>query len=153
MFRWLKRQKKEERICGDAVDLVHEKDVSATRFNNFVPSKYYGIFVHGTDIRAGYCDLRLGMNEELYYAGNIGYHIEAERRGHGYAYAACMMLFDIARKEGMEELIITCSPDNTPSRKTLERLNGTFMETTDVPPWHWLYKRGEKVKNIYRWKL
>ncbi|MCR5229636.1 MAG: GNAT family N-acetyltransferase [Solobacterium sp.] len=153
MFRWLKRQKNQERISGDTVDLVHEKDVMASRFNNYVASRYYGIYVHGTQIRAGYCDLRLGMNEELYYAGNIGYHIEPAYRGHGYAYEACLMLFDIARQEDMQEIIITCSPENTPSRKTLEKLNGELLETTDVPPSHWLYRRGETVKNIYQWKL
>ena len=53
----------------------------------------------------------------------------------------------------MTELIITCSPDNIPSRRTLEKLGGTLLETANVPEDHWLYQRGEKVKNIYRYDL
>ena len=94
------------------------------------------------------------MNEELYYAGNIGYHILQAYRGHHYAYEACLLLFEIAREEYEQtELIITCSPENTPSRKTLEKLNGELLEVTDVPRNHWLYRQGERVKNIYRYKI
>ena len=53
----------------------------------------------------------------------------------------------------MQELLITCSPDNIASRRTLEKLQGELVETADVPRSHWLYERGETVKNIYRFQL
>lgn len=135
------------------MDLVQEQMDEAEPSNDFVPCYYYGIYVHDTDRRVGYCDLRVGQNEELYYAGNIGYHINRPYRGKHYAYEACRVLFDLAKEKGMEEVIITCSPDNTASRKTLEKLEGTYLETTDVPSDHWLYLRGETVKRIYRYDL
>lgn len=135
------------------VDLVEERRISPSTFNRYVPSIIYGIYRHHSGIRVGNCDLRLGHNDDLYYAGNIGYEIDPPFRGHGYAYEACLLLLDIARKEEMDMVYITCSPDNTPSRKTLEKLKGTYFETTDVPSGHWLYQRGEKVKNIYQWNL
>ena len=49
--------------------------------------------------------------------------------------------------------LLTCSPDNTPSKKTLEKLGGVLKENVDVPAWHWLYKRGETNKNIYYYSL
>ena len=141
------------RVRGPVVDLVEEQVEAADRWNQFVPSYYYGIYVHDTERRVGYCDLRVGKNDELYYAGNIGYRINQPYRGRHYAYEACRMLFALAKKKGMEDLIITCSPDNTASRKTLERLHGTYLETADVPGGHWLYLRGETVKRIYRFDL
>ena len=94
------------------------------------------------------------MNEELYYAGNIGYRIYGGFRGHHYAYEACLLLFQIAKeKYYMDELVITCSPENIPSHKTLEKLNGTLEDVVEVPSWHWLYRRGEKVKEIFRYQL
>ncbi|MCF0109713.1 MAG: GNAT family N-acetyltransferase [Erysipelotrichaceae bacterium] len=101
----------------------------------------------------GYCDLRLGMNEAIYYAGQIGYHVYLPYRGHGYAYQACLIMFQIAKDQGLNELLITCSPDNMASRKTLEKLGGVLEATVDVPKWHWLYRKGEPVKQIYRFKL
>ena len=108
----------------------------------------------GRNEKIGECDLRVGMNDELYYAGNIGYRIYEPYRGHGYAYEAAKMLMRIAREiHGFDEIILTCSPDNIASRKTLEKLGGVLVETVNVPSWHWLYKRGETVKQIWRYDL
>ena len=98
----------------------------------------------------GECDLRLGMDEELYYAGNIGYRIYDGFRGHHYAYHACKLLLQIAKEEyHFRKVIITCSPDNIASDKTIQSLHAELLQTVNVPKHHWLYRRGEKVKNIY----
>lgn len=113
----------------------------------------YDIVLNETSKVIGYCDLRYPHDENHYYFGNIGYRIYAPYRGHNYAYKACLMLFDIAREEGMDYMIITCSPENEASRRICEKLNGRFIEQVDVPEWHQLYRQGEKVKNIYRYDL
>lgn len=152
MFDFLFR--KEKRIEGKEIDLVIENLVEASRSSDECENVYYGIYLHHTGKRIGNCDLRVGMNEELYYAGNIGYRIDPPYRGHHYALQACQLIFDVARNEyDMDRLIITCSPDNTASRKTLEQLHGELLEVTLVPESHWLYKRGETIKNIYEYKL
>jgi predicted acetyltransferase len=142
-----------DRYEGPQIDLVLEQELPYFGDSLDVKTLNYQIVMHGTRQKVGTCDLRVGMNEEVYYAGNIGYRIFEKWRGHGYAYDACLLLFDIAREKGMKELIITCSPDNAPSRKTLEKLGGELVETSEVPVDHWLYKRGETVKNIYRYQL
>ncbi len=105
------------------------------------------------DANVGYCDLRLGHSISLYYYGNIGYHVHPEYRGNGYAYKACLLLFRLAKEMGMDYLLITASPENLPSVRTCEKLGGTFVECTDVPVWHPLFRMQEYVKNVYRYDL
>ena len=148
------RKNKEERISGSTVDLVVEKKVEPGQYEATVYTVWYGIYLHDTDVRVGYTDLRVGKNDELYYAGNIGYHIYPRHRGHSYAYEASKLLLNTAKEEfGMDELIVTCSPDNPASERTIQKQGGELIEKTDVPAWHWLYRRGETVKLIYRFDL
>ena len=148
MFFWF--SKKPEMIYGEEVDLKLEQKVVPSRFNRFVPSFCYGIYLHDTNTKIGYCDIRLGKNEELYYAGNIGYSIVSEYQGHHYALKASKLLLEVAKEHQMDQLLITCSPDNDASRKTILELGGVYLETVNVPRNHWLYKRNEKVKEIYK---
>ena len=148
------RNKNKDRYYGDVVDIVKVGVIKPNAFNDFTLSIQYNIYIHDTNIHVGKCDLRLGEDRSLYYAGNIGYNIAIEHRGHSYAYYACLLLFEIAKNEHqVKRLIITCSPDNIASRRTLEKLNGRLLEVTDVPEDHYLYQRGEKVKNIYEYLL
>ena len=114
---------------------------------------FYRIVSCETGEHVGYCDLRTGHNLTLYYYGNIGYRVFPQYRGHNYAYRASLMLLELARKLGMDYLLITVSPENTPSVKTCEKLNGNYMETVDVPTWHPLYTMNERIKMIFRYDL
>jgi len=110
---------------------------------------YYLIFEKSTHSEIGHCDLRMGHNESLLYYGNIGYRINEQYRGHGYAYEAAKLLIGLAKELNMGYCIITCSPENIPSKKTIERLGATFIKTANVPLWHPLWP-SERVKRIYR---
>lgn len=125
-----------------------------SEMTSWVKDVHFSICFKRTRQKIGECDLRLGMNEEIYYAGQVGYRIYLPYRGHGYAYEACRLLFSVAKNNyEMKELLITCSPENVASCKTLERLNGKYIEKVDVPENHWLYARGETIKLIYRFIL
>ena len=90
----------------------------------------------------------------MYYYGNVGYNIKESYRGHHYAYYACKILFKIAKEEfGLNELIITCNPDNDASYKTLKRLGGKLVEIAQIPYDHELYEKGDRFKCIFRFKL
>ncbi|MCH4020635.1 MAG: GNAT family N-acetyltransferase [Erysipelotrichaceae bacterium] len=142
-----------QKISGHIVDLIQEEHHLPGHGSTY-ESYDFGIYFHHTAIRIGQCDLRIGMNRELYYAGNIGYRIYAQYRGHGYAYDACQLLLVLARDRfHMQKVIITCSPENIASRMTLEKLGGTKVETVPVPHDHWLCQRGETVKIIYLYPL
>jgi len=98
----------------------------------------------------GALDFRLGKDTLLYYAGQIGYRVEAPYRGNHYAEKAVTLLFPLAEKHGYDHLLITCNPDNTPSRRTCERLGGILLEIADLPEDTDMYARGERKKCIFR---
>ena len=110
--------------------------------------------MHDTKLKVGSIDLRLTVEGDMYYYGHIGYNIIRTFRGHNYAYYACLVLFKIARDEfGMDELIITCSPDNIASYRTLTKLNGELIELVEVPKNHHLFAIGESKKYIFRYRI
>ncbi len=148
-FAWFKK-----RVRGKIVDLVPTYTLEPSAENQFVPSYYFDICLHDSLVVVGRCDLRVGMNEELYYLGQIGYSVHPEYRGHGFAYQACLLLFSLAREQyGMKELIITCNPDNVASRKTLEKLKGELVEIALVPKDHYCYRVGDLEKCIFHYSL
>lgn len=102
----------------------------------------------------GRLTLREGTNEERYYDGHVGYSVEPEHRGHHYAYQAMQLIKPIAASLGFKELIITCSPDNIASKKTIIKLGAKYLETAQIPS---VYRKdfepGETVKEIYLLKL
>ncbi|MBQ8954876.1 MAG: GNAT family N-acetyltransferase [Clostridia bacterium] len=98
----------------------------------YVPAYYFNICDAKGQVM-GRCDLRLGYSERLYYGGHIGYRVEEPYRGHHYAEKACRLLFQLAKRHDMPYLIITCNPDNLPSRRTCERLGGQLLEIAELP--------------------
>lgn len=138
---------------GNIVSLREKfKTSSITSFDG-VPTIYYDVLDNENN-KVGTCELRLTCEDEMYYYGHIGYNVIEKYRGHNYAYYACLLMFDIARKEHkMNELIITCSPENIASYKTLEKLNGKFIEQVNVPENHDLHRLGEKVKCIFKFQI
>lgn len=105
----------------------------------------------------GRCDLRYGYNRQLYYGGNIGYRVFEPYRGNHMAEKATRLLLEQAKARSMPYVIITCNPDNYPSRKTLEHLqedfDGTLLETVDLPPDNDMYQKGERSKCIFYFPL
>ncbi|MBQ6058894.1 MAG: GNAT family N-acetyltransferase [Clostridia bacterium] len=101
----------------------------------------------------GHIHLRLGMNDNIYYGGHIGYGVREPYRGIGLAGRACRLLPPLARAHGMEELIITATPDNLPSLRTIERLGASFEGNVEVPHYHDLYRRGDRVVSRFVWDI
>lgn len=60
---------------------------------------------------------------------------------------------DVAIAHGMKKLIITCNPDNYPSRKTCEKIGLKLKEIVDLPTYNEMYISGERQKCIYEWYL
>ena len=116
----------------------------------FFPLAYnYDIYKYKTEIAIGRCDYRCLKNEENYYGGNIGYMIFADYRGHHYALAAARLLCQMAAWH-TDELLITCSPENSASYKTIIELGGKLIAEVNVPKWHYLYAQGERIKYVFR---
>jgi prolyl-tRNA editing enzyme YbaK/EbsC (Cys-tRNA(Pro) deacylase) len=120
----------------------------------FVPMYRFEIVRLADGTTVGAADLRLGYVRNTYYGGNVGYSVKPEYRGNAYARKAVRLLFEIARAHRMPYLIISCSEDNDASRKTLEHLNGTLLETGIPPSYTALYQSGSHgLDCIFRFDL
>lgn len=134
----------------DGVLTIKQSSLFPRFFKRDMTNIIFDMMENETGKIVGRCDLRLGMNEELYYAGNIGYTVYVPYRGHRYAQRACELIFEVARHYKMQKVIITCSPDNLPSKMTCEHLGLTLLETVEVPLGHYLHRQGEPIKHIYQ---
>lgn len=115
----------------------------------WAPAEFYDMMV--ADQAVGSIQLRLGNTEAMrLYGGQVGYDVEPEHRGHGYASAALTELVAIAGRHGFEKLWITCRPDNIASWRTLEKVGASYVETVAVPPTSDLYARGDLEMRRYR---
>ncbi|MEZ4508502.1 MAG: hypothetical protein R2881_02260 [Eubacteriales bacterium] len=86
---------------------------------------------------------------ETYFGGNIGYAVKGTVSRQRLCRKACKLVFEIARQHGMLYVIISCRADNLPSRKTLEKLNGTLLETRVPASYSSLYRIGERDPHCY----
>ena len=116
----------------EEISLRLDHTAEADPVRGWVPAYYFDI-LDRTGQKLGNCDLRVGHTEGLYYGGNIGYAVDEPYRGRHYAAKACKLLFELARRHGMDYLIITCHPTNLPSRRTCEILGGKLLEIAELP--------------------
>jgi predicted acetyltransferase len=128
---------------------IHEADP----VKRYVPARVYKIYRAEDHALAGGLSLRLGHNENTYFGGNIGYEIYEPYRGRHYAAKACRLAFDIARREGMEYLIITCDPANTASRRTCEYAGAVLEQIVEIPPHIEMYQTGRRQSCQYILRL
>lgn len=120
---------------------------------DYVPAYLFDIILNQTQEVIGKCSLRIGYKTILYYGGHIGYQIDEPYRGNNYAKKASLLLFELAKKHQMPYLIITCNPENIASKKTLEKLNGQWIEAIDTPIDSELYQDGTKAVDIFYYSL
>lgn len=136
-------------LKNDELHLILKKTTTENPKKNWLPAYHFAICdPFGQEM--GSCDLRIGHNEQTYYGGNIGYTIYENFRGHHYSGKACLLLFELARKHNMEYLLITCDPDNFPSRRNCEYAGGRLLEIAKIPERNHMYQRGIREKCIYR---
>ena len=134
-------------LCDGEIRLLLRQYQWGSAYVGGLPSYFFSI-VDANEMRLelGRCDLRVGWHEELQYAGHIGYRVYVPYRGHHYAAKASRLLLHFAAELGMTECIITCNPDNLPSRRTLEGLGGELRATVEVPRCSACYAAGDRAK-------
>lgn len=140
-------------LTDGEIDLKIEDKTPADERKGYVPAYKYKITIHNSNDSIGSIDIRIGYNENIYYGGHIGYSIGKPYRGNNYASKACKIIKQIAIAHGMDRLIITCNPDNFPSRRTCEKTGLKLKEIVDLPPYNELYQDGARQACIYEWNL
>ena len=115
----------------------------------WVPAEFYDMVAAGTVV--GTIQLRLGNTDYMrLYGGHVGYWVEPDYRGHGYASEALTALRPIVRRHGFREIWITVRPDNVASCRTLDKAGASYEGTVAVPPDSDLYARGDRHMRRYR---
>jgi len=141
-------------LTDGCIALSVEREYDGDPPRGWAPSYDFRICLRDRDVRVGSISLRVGDTDFLrLYAGHVGYGISPAHRGHRYAARACLLLRGVALDHGMEDLWITCNPDNLASRRTCELLGARLIEIIDLPPDTELYRRGERQKCRYRWRV
>lgn len=153
LFRKRFKFYKKEKLSDGEIFLFLQRTMDADAERGYVPSYFFDICDLRTNEILGRCDLRIGHNENIYYAGNIGYFVHEAHRGNHYALKASRLLLPLAKKHGLEKIIITCNPENLPSRRTCELLGAKYVETVRLPSHNELYQLGERKKCIYEMEL
>ena len=139
------------RFRGTEVDVVVEKLVPENTQKGWVPAYICDVVLAGQTSSIGELSLRIGYTDLLVkYGGHIGYRINPDSRGQGYAAKACQLICPIFQSHGMDVVWITCNPDNWASRKTAERLGCQLVDIVDLPEWVDMYQEGERQKCRYR---
>ncbi|MCW1886033.1 GNAT family N-acetyltransferase [Luteolibacter flavescens] len=114
------------------------------------PYHHFRIFAGARDV--GHINLRIGDSRHVRrVVGHVGYWIRRRARGNGYALSACHALAPFARAI-LPKVILTCDPDNTASRRTLERLvPDDQVSEIRIPPKDPHYSRGVRKKLRFIW--
>ena len=115
------------------IDLVPVHFTPPDPAMGFGREQIWRITLHDSRGEIGQISYRNGESRCIYYFGHIGYHIDPPYRGHRYARRACLLLKQEIRMSGKSSVVITCDPDNEPSRRTCEGLHCFWEGITAVP--------------------
>ena len=131
------------RGCDPMVELCWSGRSAADPVRGWVPTEDFAIVAAG--VAVGAIVLRLGDTEELRrYGGQVGYRVAPPYQRRGYATAALRLLMPIAVTHGFAMLWITCRPDNTASRRVLEKAGARFVGVVQTPNDSDLFVRGDR---------
>ena len=140
-----------ELLCYGSVRVIFDRITEGDDSRGFVPGYRFKI-TNKQEEEVGHLNFRVGDTEHVRLAaGHIGYEVNKQYRGNGYAGDACMALAPFV-SEISGEVIITTDPDNIASIRTIERIGATYLDEVDVPQNDPHYLRGSKRKRRYHWK-
>lgn len=135
------------------IDLIPLHVGPPNRELGFGHEQIWRITQHNRTREIGQISYRDGESKYVYYYGHIGYHIDEPYRGHHYAYRACKLIRKEILLSGKHSIVITCDPDNEPSRKTCLKLGCLFEMVVEVP--EEIYQKYEinRTKCRFIWHL
>lgn len=132
-------------LSDGEIRLVLANVTKAEPKKGYLPAYFFQIRRCSDDALAGSCTLRVGENEAVQYSGHIGYVVCPACRGRHYAAKAVALLLPLAFRNGMEQIVITCLPENEASRRTCLLAGGAYLGIIPVPSWHEMYHTGRKA--------
>lgn len=139
-------------LLDGEIYLKLDKTCDENKEKEWLPAYYFKICLLSNE-EIGYCDGRIGHNDNVFYGGNIGYGINDEHRGNNYAGKACKLLFKLAKKHSLDYLYITCDPTNIASAKTCLYAGGKYINTLKLPSNNSMYLEGKREVSIYKFNI
>jgi predicted acetyltransferase len=107
----------------------HEQEMGINLPPGYVPGTDLWLIENGVEV-VGRGNFRHFLNPWLErMGGHIGYEIRPSRRRRGYGTAILRLMLDEARAFGLDRALVTCHPDNTGSKKIIERNGGVLQDT------------------------
>lgn len=150
--QWIDKAKK-IKLSNQWVTLKPKRFFSDKYNGEMIRNYTYEIISTQTGALVGYCDLRDGDANALYYLGNIGYNIFRHHQRKGFATQATFLLLELAREIGLKKICITCNTDNLASIRTIEKCGFNYIESVSVPADEPLFHQGDYFKHIYELEL
>ncbi len=96
-----------------------------------VPSSVYWAVINERVM--GRISIRYELTEYLIeFGGNIGYEVRPSARGKGFATEMLKLVLETPQTQKMKQVLLTCSPDNEASIKTILKNKGEFVRTAFV---------------------
>lgn len=133
------------------LELINQKPYD--KENEYVPTYEFNIVNNYSNAIMGGFRLRIGYNEIIKYLGHLGANVDEEYRGNQYTTRSIKLMLPFVAQHGLDDLIVTCNPDNIASIKTCERAGGIFLGITNIPETNVLYSKESTQKRIYHFKL
>jgi predicted acetyltransferase len=138
-----------EHLKNDEIYLGLVGTMPLDEAKGYVPCYAFTICLCSNNAQVGEINLRIGYNQNIYYGGNIGYKVFPQYRGNHYALKACTLIIQLARQHNMKTLLLTCDPDNFPSRRTCELLGAKLLQILALPPENEMVHEGHLQKCQY----
>lgn len=118
----------------DWIEYVYLNQFPENVPDGHVPSNVY-LALRETDQKiVGIIDLRHHIEHPILgiWGGHIGYTVRPDERGKGYAVEMLRLNLENCRKRGLKKIMITCSPDNPASERTILANGGVYEKTVEV---------------------
>ena len=114
---------------------------------NDMDNPIYRYFFTLDDKKIGYADIKGKLDDETRrIGGNIGIVLLKKYRNKGLGKVVMPMLLEKAYENGLKDVLVTTSPDNTNMRKLCESLGGNM---TDIDGHcHYWFKKKEKIHKM-----
>lgn len=141
------------RLVDDDLELVLVETMPADPQRGYVPQYEFEMRKTGSPGALGTIRLRIGDEVTLKYAGNIGYEVHEEHRGHKYAARSCRLILGLARVHGLDAVWLTVDPKNVPSQKTCRAIGARYVETVRIPKTHDAYQEGSRYRRRFKLDL
>jgi predicted acetyltransferase len=134
------------RFCGRKQATEPDTEISVYHFSMVNSSSH--VEMGGINIRAGYTE------NIVRFRGNVGFTVHEKYRGNHYSARSCRLLIPVFSILDLNPVWFTCNVDNIASRKNIERIGATYIETIMMPEGYshrHYYPEGARVKMRFKW--